>query len=150
MFGFIHRLESSSKLGEELNVFCARALKSSEETSEGTAGTSLPWTLQKNPDHGCIREIKSNSGTVQKDWAVVKSNALPEQFCIAVVGHQGWSKDPDSTARYALAVTFDVVGQEVAIYEPLKVAIEALEAESGIEVEGEAEIEVEVEEEEER
>ena len=140
----------SSKLGEELNVFCARALKSSEETSEGTAGTSLPWTLQKNPDHGCIREIKSNSGTVQKDWAVVKSNALPEQFCIAVVGHQGWSKDPDSTARYALAVTFDVVGQEVAIYEPLKVAIEALEAESGIEVEGEAEIEVEVEEEEER
>ena len=80
---------------------------------------------------------------MQKDWAVVKSNTLPSQFCIAVVGHQGWSKDPDSTARYALAVSFEVVGQEVAIYEPLKIAIEALEAESGIEAESEVEIDEE-------
>jgi hypothetical protein len=101
----------------------------------------LPWTLHKNPDHGFIRNAKSSSGTVQKDWATVKSNTLPDHFCIAVVGHEGWSKDPDSTARYALAVTFEVVGQELAIYEPLKIAIEALEAESGIELEAEAEIE---------
>lgn len=133
----------SSKLGEGLKDFCARALKSPEQAPEGISGSSLPWTLQKNPDHGFIREAKSNSGTVQKDWAVVKSNTLPEQFCIAVVGHQGWSRDPDSTARYSLAVSFEVVGQEVAIYESLKVAIEALEAESGIE----AELEVEIDEE---
>jgi hypothetical protein len=75
----------------------------------------------------------------------VKSNTLPDQFCIAVVGHQGWSRDPDSTARYALVVSFEVVGQEVAIYEPLKVAIEALEAESGIEIENEVEIEIDEE-----
>lgn len=62
-------------------------------------------------------------------------------FCIAVVGYEGWSKDPDSAARYALAVTFEVVDQELAIYEPLKAAIEALEAESGIELEAETEIE---------
>jgi hypothetical protein len=135
----------SSKLGEGLKDFCARALKSPEEAAEGIAGSSLPWTLHKNPDHGCIREVKSNSGTVQKDWAVVKSNTLPDQFCIAVVGHQGWSRDPDSTARYALVVSFEVVGQEVAIYEPLKVAIEALEAESGIGIENEVEIEIDEE-----
>jgi hypothetical protein len=135
----------SSKLGEGLKDFCARALKFPEEAAEGITGSSLPWTLHKNPDHGCIREVKSNSGTVQKDWAVVKSNTLPDQFCIAVVGHQGWSRDPDSTARYALAVSFEVVGQEVAIYEPLKVAIEALEAESGIGIENEVEIEIDEE-----
>jgi hypothetical protein len=135
----------SSKLGEGLKDFCARALKFPEEAAEGISGSSLPWTLHKNPDHGCIRGVKSNSGTVQKDWAVVKSNMLPDQFCIAVVGHQGWSRDPDSTARYALAVSFEVVGQEVAIYEPLKVAIEALEAESGIGIENEVEIELDEE-----
>jgi hypothetical protein len=135
----------SSKLGEGLKDFCARALKSPEEAPERITGSSLPWTLQKNPDHGYIREVKSNGGTVQKDWAVVKSNSLPDQFCIAVVGHQGWSKDPDSTAKYALAVSFEIVGQEIAIYEPLKVAIEALEAESGVEVESEAEIEIDEE-----
>lgn len=131
----------SSKLGEGMKDFCARALKSPDETGEGLVGSVLPWTLHKNPDHGFIRNTKSSSGTVQKDWATVKSNTLPDHFCIAVVGHEGWSKDPDSTARYALAVTFEVVGQELAIYEPLKVAIEALEAESGIELEAEAEIE---------
>jgi hypothetical protein len=131
----------SSKLGEGLKDFCARALKTSEDVAEGVVGSVLPWTLHKNPDHGFIRDVKSNSGTVQKDWAVVKSNTLPDHFCIAVVGHEGWSKDPDSSARYALAVTFEVVGQELPIYEPLKVAIEELEAESGIEIEEEVEIE---------
>lgn len=71
-----------------------------------------------------LERSNRNSGTVQKDWAVVKSNTLPDQLCIAVVGHQGWSRDPDSTARYALAVSFEVVGQEVAIYEPLNVAVD--------------------------
>jgi hypothetical protein len=42
-------------------------------------------------------------------------------------------------------VSFEVVGQEVAIYEPLKVAIEALEAESGIGIENEVEIEIDEE-----
>ena len=72
---------------------------------------------------------------------MVKSNTLPDHFCIAVVGHEGWSKDPDSSARYALAVTFEVVGQELPIYEPLKVATEELDAESGINIEEELEIE---------
>jgi hypothetical protein len=132
----------SSKLGEGLKDFCARALKSPDDMPEGIAGSTLPWTLQKNPDHGYVKEVKSNSGTVQKDWAVVKSNTLPDHFCIAVVGHEGWSRDPDSTARYALVVTFEVVGQEVAIYEPLKIAIEALEAESGLDLESEIEVEI--------
>ena len=79
---------------------------------------------------------------MQKDWAVVKSNTLPDHFCIAVVGHQGWSHDPDSSARYALAVTFQILGEEIAIYEPLRTAVIELQTEVEVEVEAEAEIEV--------
>jgi len=80
----------------------------------------------------------------------VKSNTLPSDFCVAVVGHQGWSRDPDSTANYTLAVTFEILGQEIAIYDPLRTAVielQELEAEAETEeveadVEEEAEIEV--------
>jgi hypothetical protein len=66
---------------------------------------------------------------------------LPNDFCIAVVGHQGWSHDPDSTAHYTLAVTFEILGQEISIYEPLRTAVIELQ-EIEAEVEAEAEVEV--------
>jgi len=40
-----------------------------------------------------------------------------------------------------LAVTFEVVGQEIPIYDPIRVAVQELQAE--IEAEAEAEVEVE-------
>jgi hypothetical protein len=128
----------TSNLGEGINDFRVRALK--EVGSDGAAlpGTALPWTLHENPKWGVIRNVKRNSGTAQKDWAIVRSNTLPDHFCIAVVGHQGWSHDPDSVARYVLAVTFEVVGQEISIYEPLRAAVIELQAqidELGTEVE---------------
>jgi hypothetical protein len=133
----------SSKLGEGLNDFRVRALKDQDSDTDPLPSSVLPWTIHEKPQHGFIRNTKRNSGTVQKDWAVVKSNALPDHFCIAVVGHQGWSHDPDSAARYALVVTFEILGQEISIYEPLRVAVQELQAE--LEVEAEAVTEVEVE-----
>ena len=82
---------------------------------------------------------------MQKDWAIVKSNTLPDHFCIAVRGHQGWSNDPDTTARYALAVTFEIVGQEISIHDPLRTAVLELQTQIEAELEVEAEAEVEVE-----
>lgn len=91
-----------------------------------------------------IRSTKRNNGTVQKDWAVVKSNTLPQDFCIAVVGHEGWSRDPDATANYSLVVTFEILGQEIPIYEVLRTAvIELQELEAEVEATEEAEVEVE-------
>jgi hypothetical protein len=133
----------SSKLGEGLNTFRARAMKEEEDGDEPLPGSTLPWTLNESSITGFIRDTKRNSGTVQKDWAVVKSNTLPNDFCIAVVGHQGWSHDPDSAARYTLAVTFEIIGQEIAIYEPLRTAVIELQE---IEAEVEAEAQVEVDE----
>jgi hypothetical protein len=129
----------SSKLGEGINDFRVRALKDEENAAEPLRGSVLPWTLHEKSDAGSIRDTKRNSGTVQKDWAVVKSNTLPDHFCIAVIGHQGWSYDPDSTARYAMAVTFEILGQEIAIYEPLRTAVLELQAQVG-EVEAEVEV----------
>jgi hypothetical protein len=131
----------SSKLGEGLNDFRARALKDEENENNPAPGSVLPWSLHEGSNFGFIRDTKRNSGTVQKDWAVVKSNALPDNFCIAVVGHQGWSHDPDSTARYTLAVTFEILGQEIPIYEPLRAAVIELQ-QLQAELQAEAEVEV--------
>lgn len=130
----------SSKLGEGINDFRLRALKDEENGAESLPGSVLPWTLHEKSDAGVIRNTRRNSGTVQKDWAVVKSNTLPDHFCIAVIGHQGWSRDPDSAARYALVVTFQILGQEIPIYEPLRTAVIALQAQ--VEVETEVEVEL--------
>lgn len=134
----------SSKLGEGINDFRVRALKDedTDNDTEPLPGSILPWALQEKSDAGWIRDTKRNSGTVQKDWAVVKSNTLPDHFCIAVVGHPGWSHDPDSAARYALAVSFEILGHEITIYDPLRAAIIELQAQVETEIEAEAEIEV--------
>lgn len=130
----------SSKLGEGINDFRVRALKEEENEGEPLPGSVLPWTIHEKSDAGFVRDIRRNSGTVQKDWAVVKSNTLPDHFCIAVIGHQGWSHDPDSAARYALAVTLQILGQEIPIYESLRTAV--LDLQTQIEVEAEAEVEI--------
>lgn len=133
----------ASKLGEGLHDFRVRAMKDASNGDAPLPGTTLPWVLHEKPQDGLIRDFKRNSGTVQKDWAVVRSNSLPDHFCIAVVGHQGWSHDPDSTARYALAVSFEILGGEIAIYEPLRVAIAELQAQAETEIDTEVEVEVE-------
>lgn len=132
----------SNKLGESLDNFRIRCLKEDNQQGGAADGSVLPWTLHEKADAGNIRSARRNSGTVQKDWAVVKSNALPEHFCIAVVGHEGWNHDPDATAQYCLAVTLEIQGQEIPIYDPLRVAVEELQAEIG-DIETEATIEVE-------
>jgi subtilase family protein len=131
----------SSRLGEGINDFRLRAIKEESEV-EPAGGAALPWTLQHSSNSGFVRNTKRSSGTVQKDWAIVKSNTLPDDFCIAVVGHQGWSRDPDSVARYSLVVTLEILGHEISIYEPLRTAV--IELKNRIEVEAVPEVEIEV------
>lgn len=131
---------TASKLGEGLHDFRVRAMKDALHGEAPLPGSTLPWVLHDKPQHGLIRDFKRNSGTVQKDWAVVRSNSLPDHFCIAVVGHQGWSHDPDSTARYALAVSFEILGGEITIYDPLRAAIAELQAQTEVEIEAEVEV----------
>ena len=124
-----------------MEAFLTRALKSDDDRLAEGSG-ALGWTIESRSNWGQLPEVRRNVGTVQKDWAFVKSNALPDDLCIAVRGHQGWSRDPDAVARYTLVVTFEIVGQEIPIYLPLRTAV--LELQSEVEAEIEAELEVDV------
>lgn len=128
----------SSKTGEAADAFLNRSLDTDDD-SDRDKSRELPWVVHPMKQHG-LSSVQRDSGTVQKDWATVKSNTLPENLSIAVRGHQGWSRDPDETATYAIAVTFEIVGQEIAIYEPLRTAV--LDLQSIMEVEAEAEVEI--------
>jgi Subtilase family len=130
---------TSSRKGELPDRFVRRAIKEEDTTNEGD---SLGWTIENNPVWGRLPGVRRNIGTVQKDWLVKKSHDLPEEFCIAVRGHKGWSKDPDAAARYALAVSIEILGKEIPIYEPLHAAVQELQAEVQAEVEVETEVEV--------
>jgi hypothetical protein len=132
----------SNRKDESLESFVSRAVK--DEDPATREGTSFGWTISARSSDGQIADVRRSIGTVQKDWAYIRSNALPEDFCIAVRGHKGWSKDPDNTANYTLAVTFEIVGREIPIYDPLRIAVQELQAELGVgELEAEEEIDVE-------
>jgi hypothetical protein len=129
----------TNRIGERQTTFLTRALRGGDEVFN--EGQSFGWTIENRSDWGRIPTVRRNVGTLQKDWALLKSNVLPEDFCIAVRGHRGWSLDPDSSATYALTVTFEVLGQELRIYEPLRDAV--IELQNEIELEA---IEIEVDE----
>lgn len=117
----------SNRLGESLEAFLSRLLKEEEDVIQEGAG--FGWTLEANPRWGKVPDVSRGAGTVCKDWATVKSHQLPENLCIAVRGHKGWSLDPEATASYTMAVTIEVTGQEIPIYETLQVANLELQAE---------------------
>lgn len=116
---------SSSKLGEDLESFKNRILFDGNP-NEVDAEDVIPWMIREQDNWGIIRDCRRNIGTVQKDWVVLKSHQLPVDFCIGVVGHPGWDKDPDAFARYSLVVTFEAVNQDIEIYEPIAVEIDSL------------------------
>jgi hypothetical protein len=110
-----------------------------DEDEKGIAPEQIPWELQKEVNRG-VSGFRRTAGTLQKDWAIVKSYQLPETFCVAVIGHRGWSKDPESEAKFALAVSFESVDQEIEIHERLEVAVNDLWVELNSQVEVEAEV----------
>lgn len=133
----------SNRKGESLEAFRSRALKGDGDAIQ--EGASFGWFIETRLQWGQVRDIRRNVGTVQKDWARLRSNALPQDLCIAVRGHHGWSRDPESVAPYSLVVTFEILGQEIPIYEPLRAAVLELQAEVEAEVETEPEARIEIE-----
>jgi hypothetical protein len=125
---------------ESLETFVDRAMNTDNDAPP--ASGSLGWTIESRTNWGAVADARRNVGTVQKDWLIAKGNALPDNLCIAVRGHEGWNHDPESVAHYTLAVTIEIVGEEIPIYEPLRTAILELQSQ----VEAEAEIEMQVEE----
>ncbi len=119
-----------SKRGEEPESFLARILKEYDapenvETGEGV----FRWTLGKQKHHGRVENVSRSSGTLQKDWTIVKSYELRETFCIAVVGHEGWNNDPDAEVPYSLVVSFEALEPEIPVYTAIAEAQVPIEVE---------------------
>ena len=129
----------SSKKNESITDFQERILANSErednedgeenedivDTTEiqesNEPGESFQWTIASRSNSGEHKGIKRQDSTVQKDWCVVISNSMPNDFIIAVKGHKGWEKDLDKTIPYSIIVSFEVLDDEVNIYNLIKI-----------------------------
>jgi hypothetical protein len=125
----------ASKKGEVLEDFKARTIRGFGEAEH--SGT-VDWMLHENKDWGVLQGVHRKAGTVQKDWVVLKAHELPETFAVAVRGHSGWSRDPNSTAKFALAVTVEAEACPVPIYTRIEqeqaVRLEQIQAQTKVEV----------------
>jgi len=117
----------------KLDWKCSRKNESEEsfrehlfEDAGGQHDGYFPWTI-RDDQHGRIPQARRNHSTLQKDWAIVDSHTLPEVFFIGVVGHKGWDNANQYPAKFALAVSFEVLGQEIPIYENIRIALEEIE-----------------------
>ena len=115
----------TSNLGESIQNFRRRVFKDADKSVKTEQGKTVPWVVKDRRNNG-IEGIGRSAGTVQKDWAIVKNNQLPEEFCVAVIAHKGWSKDPDTEVKFALAITFESIKEELKIHEVLEVAVDEL------------------------
>jgi len=118
-----------SKQGENPDSFLDRILNEYDAPEDAEKGDKLfGWTLGKRqfkPTNrqtspigidGIVKELSRSTGTVQKDWATVKSYELRSGFCIAVVGHKGWNQDTNAEVPFALVVSFEAVNSGVGVY----------------------------------
>ncbi|MDD4803090.1 MAG: hypothetical protein PHF24_09160 [Syntrophomonas sp.] len=123
----------SSRLGEDLETFKQRIFLTGRSMDDDG---SLKWAIGSATNRGNANDFSRRNGTLQKDWAIIKSHELRDAFCIAVRGHEGWGAA--FKAKYALAVSFEALKQNIPIYEPIRSLIE-------IEIENQQqEIEVEI------
>ncbi|MFZ2538489.1 MAG: S8 family peptidase, partial [Oscillospiraceae bacterium] len=131
---------TSSKFNEDVQDFASRMLVLDEvndsEMESAALSRGIAWTIGAQDNHGKIKDISRSRSATQKDWAVMPAYTLPEEFCIAVVGHKGWCKNGEHYAKYALAVGFEALNKDMDIYVPFSVQIEtAVETETEIETE---------------
>lgn len=118
----------SSKLGEPRDEFLARM-----QDGGGSNFAEFPWTLHKRRGLGEAEETCRTRGSVQKDWAIFDSFNLPVEFAIAVRSHIGWNHLAGAgSARYCLAVSFEVMQGEVPIYNLIRDEIQVAEVEARI------------------
>jgi len=122
-----------SRIGESAETFARRIFETGSSIDDDG---DFNWALGEAINRGMAKGYSRKNGTLQKDWCIIKSNQLSDAFCVAVRGHKGWGGM--FRAKYSLAVSFEAINQDIAIYEPIRTEVE-LSVENG-------EIEVEMQE----
>ena len=77
---------------------------------------AIQWCLRENPAWA-DNDINRNNSTVQKSWTVIQPHQFAEDFSLAVIGHSGWDKDLEAETDYALTISFEVIGEEIPLYQ---------------------------------
>lgn len=119
---------TSSKLNESFDDFQEYVLKRIDnadsdneyDSKERKALDSFPWVIRERNDWGVLNTTRRNDSSIQKDWAILKSHQLWEDFSLAVIGHKGWDNEK-IPIPYSIAVSFEILGREVEIYDAIRV-----------------------------
>jgi len=104
-----------SRVNETQDSFEKRVFETDKSVQDD--GT-FKWAIREQNNWGDFKGFNRKGQTLQKDWCIVKSSQLREAFCIAVRGHKGWGSL--FKAKYALAISFEAIDQNIAIYEPMR------------------------------
>ncbi|MDX2230246.1 MAG: hypothetical protein NW220_11455, partial [Leptolyngbyaceae cyanobacterium bins.349] len=113
----------SNRRRESAADFVARMVGEGEELEGIQQGqVAYKWAIgtQKrfDPQTGVLRRASRNASTLQKDWTQVKLSEIGVAFCVAVIGHEGWERSPDTDAEYGLVVSFEAIGEtKFTLYE---------------------------------
>lgn len=113
-----------SKFEESYNQFKSRVSYYSEgdEIEDPVDDAkNMQWQIRENVQWGSVKGLRRQDSSLQKDWVILKAYQMPENFSIAVIGHQGWEKDIFDKAPYAIAVSFEVLEAEVEIYNLIRI-----------------------------
>lgn len=119
-----------SRIGEDFDTFKRRIFETGASIEDDG---DFKWAIGDAVNHGANKNFSRKNGTLQKDWAIIKSNQLSDAFCIAVRGHKGWGTL--FKAKYALAVSIEAIDQNIPIYERIRNMVEVEVENSEIEVE---------------
>ena len=127
----------SSKLGESQDVFKDRIIKDidNEGKQKADGGNGINWKIKNRIDTG-VEGIRRQDGSLQKDWAIVKSNQLPEEFCIAVIGRKGWETKTSIEIPYAVTISFEVLNAEnnIELYQSVQAVNIPVEVQQELEI----------------
>lgn len=122
-----------SRIGETEKTFTQRVFETDASVQDDGP---FKWAIRERDDWGDYKGFNRKNQTLQKDWCIIKSSQLSAAFCVAVRGHKGWGSL--FKAKYALAVSFEAIDQNIEIYEPIqlsnRVVIEVENSEVRVEI----------------
>lgn len=127
----------SSKPSDSFDQFSKRVLKDMGKPEEDVvveAAGSIPWMVSYQNNYGAVKDMKRQDSATQKDWAIVSSNQLPAELSFAVIGHKGWDKDITKSVPFALAISFEIMGKEIEIYEQISISNQVEVEVAGVEI----------------
>jgi len=106
---------------ESYQDFCDRVIKSIDDPRSNNSGRDVQWMIFDRGNNGMVRDMKRQDSTTQKDWAIVRSNQLPDEFSLAVVGHLSWEKDMKAQVPYSIVVSFEAMDTSINVYQLFEV-----------------------------